>query len=89
MQGLSGRPKKTWLEVIKNDMKGLCLASVDALDHHAMDEEGCGGHELTQVCLELPWDSSQDEWAVKWCAWLIILQMLFQCTILWPVFFKH
>ena len=29
------RPRKTWLEVVRNDMKELGLASVDALDHHA------------------------------------------------------
>ena len=22
---------------------------------------------LTQVCLEIPWDSSQDEQAIEWC----------------------
>ena len=27
-----GRPRKTWLEVVRNDMKELGLASVDALD---------------------------------------------------------
>ena len=30
-----GRPRKTWLEVVKNDMKGLGLASADALNHFA------------------------------------------------------
>ena len=30
-----GRPRKTWLEVVRNDMKELDLASVDALDSHA------------------------------------------------------
>ena len=34
------RPRKTWLEVVKNDMKSF--------------EEDCGGYVLTQVCLELP-----------------------------------
>ena len=29
------RPRKTWLEVVKNDLKGLGLASVNALDRHA------------------------------------------------------
>ena len=31
----SGRPRKTWLEVVRSDMKALGLASADALDHHA------------------------------------------------------
>ena len=30
-----GRPRKTWLEVVTNDMKGVGLAGGDALDHHA------------------------------------------------------
>ena len=30
-----GRTRKTWLEMVKNDMKGLGSASVDALDHYA------------------------------------------------------
>ena len=31
-----GRPRKTWLEVVKNDMEGLGLASAaDDLNHHA------------------------------------------------------
>ena len=30
-----GRPKKTWLEVVRNDMKELGLVSVDALDHQS------------------------------------------------------
>ena len=28
----SGRPKKTWLKVIRNDMKLMCLKREDALD---------------------------------------------------------
>ena len=30
-----GRPRKTWLEEVKSDMKGLCLANTDALDRLA------------------------------------------------------
>ena len=30
-----GKPKKTWVEVVRNDMKELSWTSVDALDHHA------------------------------------------------------
>ena len=30
-----GRPRKTWLELVKNDMKGLGVARADALDCHA------------------------------------------------------
>ena len=41
------------LEVVKNYMKGVGVASADALV--------CGGHVLTKVCLELSWDFSQDE----------------------------
>ena len=35
VEGLRGKPRKTWLEVVRNDLKGLDLASVDALDRHA------------------------------------------------------
>ena len=33
--GPPGRPRKTWLEMVKSDMKGRGQASVDALDRHA------------------------------------------------------
>ena len=29
-----GRPRKTWLEVIREDMNELGLANADALDYH-------------------------------------------------------
>ena len=32
-RGPRWRSRKTWLEVVKNDMKNLGLASADALDH--------------------------------------------------------
>ena len=55
-----GEAKKTWWEVIKNDMKGLdlysksiciCLEVVDTIYYYM----------LNPVCLERSWDSSHDE----------------------------
>ena len=31
----NGRPRKTWLEVVRNEMKELGLASASALNRHA------------------------------------------------------
>ena len=53
-----GRPRKTWLEVVKNDLKSLGL-QVGCSGLSCLEEEDCGRYVLTQVCLELPWDSSQ------------------------------
>ena len=39
-------PRKTWLEVVTNDMKGLGLASADVLDPHAWKKKIV----LTKVC---------------------------------------
>ena len=36
-------------------------------------EEDCGGHVLSRVCLELPWDSSQNEhWAGTICVCVVL-----------------
>ena len=32
-----------------------------------LENEDCGRRMLIQVCLEFPWDSFQDEQAIKWC----------------------
>ena len=49
MPGLDrGRPRKTWLRVVKNDKKELSLANLDALDHHAWKRK-IEGHVLTQA----------------------------------------
>ena len=37
-----GRPRKTWLEVVRNDLKELSLASMDALDRHAWKKKIVG-----------------------------------------------
>ena len=47
-------------EVVKSNMKGVAHAG--ALEGRAGGEEECGEYVLTKVCLELLWDSSQDEW---------------------------
>ena len=48
MRGQEGGKKITHFKVVKNDMKGLGLASADALE-----KEDCGVYVLTQFCLEL------------------------------------
>ena len=47
-----GRPRKT-REVVKDDMKGLGLASADARDCHAWGGRLYWGHVLIQVCLRI------------------------------------
>ena len=63
MEMEGARPRKLWLEVVRNDMKELGLASVGALESgpSCLEEEDCRGYMLTQACLELSWDSSQEE----------------------------
>ena len=57
------RSRKTCLEVVKNDMKGLGLASADFLDRHAWRRK-----TVRDTCLpRFLYDSSQDDWAIKWC----------------------
>ena len=63
MQGQEGGQERPDLKVVKNDMKGLGLARADALGRHIWKRRIVG----IRVCLMLPWDSSQDEQAVKWC----------------------
>ena len=53
---------KTGLEVVKNDMKSLVLASPETLDLHAWRRKFGGIRAQVQFCLELSWDSFQDEW---------------------------
>ena len=36
-----------------------------------LEEKDCGRHVLTQVCLELPWNSPQDKLVVKWHMYMI------------------
>ena len=46
-----GRSKKTWLEVIRSDMKGMGIGHSRC---RCLEEDG-GVYVLTQVSLELPW----------------------------------
>ena len=43
--------------------------------HHAWRRK-IVGIWLTQVCLELPWDPSQDEKAVEWCVRAVKFEFL-------------
>ena len=60
------RSRKIGLEVVEDDMKGLGLASADALNLHAWVgrlEGTCADPGLPGA----PWNSSKDEWAIEWC----------------------
>ena len=62
-----GRPKITHFKVFENDIKGLGLASADALDRHAWKRR-LWVHVLTQVCLELlPRMSGPLNGVCVWC----------------------
>ena len=64
MKGIQGkyiRSRKTWLEVVTNDMMGQGLSIADALDLHSWRRKILGN----MCCPGLfPWDYSQDETAV-------------------------
>ena len=50
-----------------------------------LEEEDCEGYLLIQVCLELPWDSFQDEWpknGVCVCVLYILKTFLYSPNIM-------
>ena len=44
------RSRKTWLEVVKNDMIGFGLNKCRCSGPSYLEEEDCGRYMLTQVC---------------------------------------
>ena len=64
------RQRKTWLEMVKNVMKGLGLASVDALNRHARMRKIVAGTCWSRFAWSSPGILPRMSRPIKWCVCL-------------------